>query len=205
MAQVDAGNIGVIQDPAAAAALLHPVRQSILEALREPGSASTLAPRLGLPRQKVNYHLRELERHDLVELIEERRKGNCTERVLRSKAYSYVISPETVARLAVDPEQLRDRFSSSYLTALAARTLRELGELRLQADRANKQLATLSLESDVRFASPETRAAFGEELAAAVADLIEKYHDSSAENGRSFRLVVGAYPHPKSKEQGGRP
>ena len=190
----------MIQDPARAAALLHPIRQSILKALREPGSASTLAPRLGLARQKINYHLRELERHELVELIEERRKGNCTERVLRARAYSYVISPETIAALAVDPEQVRDKFSSAYLTALAARTLHELGELRGQADRSKKRLATLSLESDVRFASPETRAAFGEELAAAVADLVDKYHDSRAENGRSFRLVVGAYPHPKSKE-----
>ncbi len=200
MSQVDPSTIGVVQDPARAAALLHPVRQSILEALREPGSASTLAPRLGLPRQKVNYHLRELERHELVELIEERRKGNCTERVLRARSYSYVISPEAVASLAADPEQVRDRFSSAYLTALAARTLRELGRLRQQADRSNKRLATLSLESEVRFASPEARAAFGEELTAAIADLVEKYHDSSAETGRSFRLVVGAYPHPKSRE-----
>jgi len=202
--QLDPSTIGVVQDPAHAALLLHPIRQSILEALREPGSASTLAPRLGLPRQKVNYHLRELERHEFVELIEERRKGNCTERVLRAKAYSYVISPETIAALAADPDQIRDRFSSAYLTALAARTLRELGQLRGQADGAKKRLATLSLESNVRFASPAARAAFGEELAAAVADLVEKYHDSSAETGRSFRLVVGVYPHPKSKEQGDR-
>ncbi len=204
MSQVDPSTIGVVQDPAHAAALLHPVRQSILEALREPGSASTLAQQLGLPRQKVNYHLRELERHDLVELIEERRKGNCTERLLRAKAFSYVISPETVAALAANPEQIRDRFSSAYLTALASRTLRELGQLRQLADRSNKRLATLSLDTDVRFASPETRAAFGEELTAAVGKLVEKYHDSGAKNGRSFRLVAGVYPHPKSREQGGR-
>ena len=200
MSQVAPSTIGVIEDPARAVALLHPVRQSILAALREPGSASTLAPRLGLPRQKINYHLRELERHELVELVEERRKGNCTERVLRARAYSYVISPGTLATLAADPAQVRDRFSSAYLTALTSRMLLELGQLRRQADRANKQLATLSLESEVRFASPEARAAFGEELTAAVAGLIEKYHEGGAGTGRSFRLVVGVYPHPKSKE-----
>jgi DNA-binding transcriptional ArsR family regulator len=200
VSHLQSSNVGVVREPASAAALLHPVRQSILEALREPGSATTLAPRLGLPRQKVNYHLRELEKHDLVELVRERRKGNCTERVLRAKAHSYVISPETVATLAADPAQIRDRFSSAYLAALASRTLGELGRLRSQADRAKKRLATLSLESELRFASPQARAAFGEELAAAVAELVEKYHDPNAETGRSFRMVVGVYPHPKSKE-----
>ncbi len=192
--------VKIVDTPEQASALLNPLRLRMIDELSSPDSAAGLARKLNLPRQKVNYHLRELERHDLVELIEERRKGNCTERVLRARSYSYVISPEAVASLAADPEQVRDRFSSAYLTALAARTLRELGRLRQQADRSNKRLATLSLESEVRFASPEARAAFGEELTADVADLVEKYHDSSAETGRSFRLVVGAYPHPKSRD-----
>ena len=62
-----------------------------------------LADRVGLARQKVNYHLRELERHGLVELVEERRKGNMTERVLRATAASYVISPAALAAVAPDP------------------------------------------------------------------------------------------------------
>jgi DNA-binding transcriptional ArsR family regulator len=49
-----------------------------------------LAARVGLARQKVNYHLKALERHGLVELVEERRKGNVNERMLRATAASYV-------------------------------------------------------------------------------------------------------------------
>ena len=86
-------DVAVIDDPAAAEASLDPVRARLLAALAEPGSATTLAAQTGLARQKVNYHLRALERHGLVELVEERRKGNCTERVLRATAASYVISP----------------------------------------------------------------------------------------------------------------
>ena len=47
----------------------------LLAELAQPASASnTLAARLGLARQKVNYHLRALELHGLVELVAERRK-----------------------------------------------------------------------------------------------------------------------------------
>src|SRR4249919_3621424 len=75
-------DIEVIEDPAAAEASLDPIRTRILLELAEPGSATQLAARVGLPRQKVNYHLKALERHGLVELVEERRRGNVTERIL---------------------------------------------------------------------------------------------------------------------------
>src|SRR6476661_987662 len=76
-------DIEVIEDPAAAEASLDPIRTRILHELAEPWSATQLAGRVGLPRQKVNYHLKALERHGLVELVEERRKGNVTERVVQ--------------------------------------------------------------------------------------------------------------------------
>ncbi len=174
--------------------MLHPIRRRILERLREPGSASSVARSLELSRQKVNYHLRELERHALVELVEERRKGNCVERILRTTARYWVIGPETVGALAADPENIRDRFSAAYLTALASRTVRDLGELRERADRQGKKVATFSLETELRFSSPEARAAFADELAQHVAKLVERYHDADASGGRSFRMVVGAYP-----------
>ena len=39
----------------------HPLRLKLLEQLIEPDSAGGLARRLGVPRQVLNYHLRELE------------------------------------------------------------------------------------------------------------------------------------------------
>lgn len=54
-------DIQVIDDPAAAA--LEPTRSRILSELAAPASAATLAARVGLARQKVNYHLHALEAH----------------------------------------------------------------------------------------------------------------------------------------------
>src|SRR3954462_5554627 len=103
--------VAVIEDPAAAEVSLDPTRARLLAELAEPGSATTLAGRVGLPRQKVNYHLRALEKHGLVELVEERRKGNVTERVLRATAASYVISPLALAAVQPDPARAPDRLA----------------------------------------------------------------------------------------------
>jgi DNA-binding transcriptional ArsR family regulator len=118
-----------------------------------------LAPRVGLARQKVNYHLRELERHGLVELVEERRKGNVTERVMRATAASFVISPAALAAVAPDPDRSADKLSARWLLALAARLVRDVGELITKAGKARKPLATLVIDGEVRFASAADRAA----------------------------------------------
>src|SRR3982075_1905400 len=116
-------DVTVIDDPAAAEASLDPIRARLLSALADPGSATTLAAKTGLTRQKVNYHLRALEHHGLIELVEERRKGNCTERVLQATAASYVISPSALAAVAPDPSREPDRRSARWLLAVAARTV----------------------------------------------------------------------------------
>ncbi len=129
-------DVAVIGDPAAAEVSLDPVRARLLGELAEPASATMLAARVGLPRQKVNYHLRALERHGLVELVEERRKGNCTERVLRATAASYVISPAALAAVQPDPGRAPDRVSAAWLLAVASRLVRDVGDLMTGAARA---------------------------------------------------------------------
>lgn len=187
-------DIAVIDDPAAAGVSLDPVRARLLAALSEPGSATTLAGQLGISRQKINYHLRTLEQHGLVELVEERRKGNCTERMLRATASSYVISPAVLPGVAPDPAREPDRLSARWLLAIAARMVREMGELVKGSARTGKRLATFAIDGQVRFASAADRSAFTDELASAVTDLVSKYHDESAEGGRPHRVVVAVHP-----------
>ncbi len=186
--------VTVIDGPAAAVASLDPIRARLLAKLAEPGSASTLAARVGLTRQKANYHLRALERHGLVELVEERRKGNCTERVLRATAASYVISPTALPAVAPDPSRKPDPRSAGWLLAVAGRMVREVGELIVGAGAADKPLATFGIDSEVRFATAKDRAAFAVELVDAVNGLVAKYHDEAAAGGRSHRFLVALHP-----------
>jgi len=187
-------DVAVIADPAAAEAALEPARARLLAQLTEPRSASMLAALVGLPRQQVNYHLRTLERHKLVELVEERRKGNMTERLLQAVASSYVISPSALAAVAPDPSRAPDRLSARWLLALAAQLVRDVGDLLTGAERVQKKLATFAMDGQVRFASAADRAAFTGELVQAVTSLVAKYHDEQAEGGREHHLVIAVHP-----------
>jgi DNA-binding transcriptional ArsR family regulator len=192
----------VIQSAAAARSLLHGERLRILEQLATPDSAAGIGRRLNLPRQKVNYHLRALEKHGFVALAEERRKGNCLERVMRATARSYFISPAALGALGMGEPETRDRFSSAYLLWSAARVLREVALLRGRAERAAKSLATLTLETEIRFATAAARLHFSQELVEAVAALVTKYHNERAGGGRVFRVLLGAYPAVAQAETG---
>jgi DNA-binding transcriptional ArsR family regulator len=193
--------VAVIEDPAAAEVSLDPVRGKLLAALAEPGSATTLAAQVGLARQKVNYHLRALEKHGLIELVEERKKGNVTERVMQATAASYVISPTALADVAPNPDRAPDQLSARWLLALAARLVRELGELITGATAARQRLATYGIDAEIRFATAADRAAFAEELGESVKHLVGKYHDEQAAGGRAHRLVVALHPSLKKKEK----
>ncbi len=189
-------DIAVIEEPVAAALTLDPKRARLLAEMAEPVSAATLAARVGLPRQKVNYHVRTLEKHGLARVVEERRWGGLTERRLVATARSYVVSPAALGPLASDPGRTRDRLSAGYLIALAARVVRELSQFLRRATETGKRLATLSIDTEVRFSSPEARARFSSELVGAITELVRRYHDESVPGGRSHRLVVVAYPAP---------
>jgi DNA-binding transcriptional ArsR family regulator len=148
------------------------LRQRVLESVeREPDSAAGIGRRLGVARQKVNYHLRELERDGLVELAEERRRRGFVERRLRAAA--------------------PDRLSSAYLVATAARLAGDVTVLRERAAAAEQTLATLTLETEIRFASPAAMRRFSDELAAEVARLASAYDDAG---GRRHRVVAALHP-----------
>jgi DNA-binding transcriptional ArsR family regulator len=183
-----------IRQPGRAALVLQPMRRLLLTTLAEPDSAAGLSRRLGIPRQRLNYHLKELEKEGLLHCIEERRKGNCTERVLRATARTFVISPEALGTLGEHPEQSADRFSADYLASATAKTLNDVGALRERATREGRKLATLTIETEIRFASTASRAAFAEDLADAVARLAARYHDDAAPAGRRFRMLACVHP-----------
>jgi hypothetical protein len=161
----------------------------------EPASAATLTTRLGIGRQKINYHLRALESHQLLKVAEQRQWGGLTELLMVATAASYIVSPGAMGR----PHRIRgsaDRLSASYLIALAARIIREVNDLLGLSRRVAKRLPILSLDTEVRFRSAEDRAAFGTALIGTVNPLVSRCHDESGPGGRSHQLVIVAHPVP---------
>jgi DNA-binding transcriptional ArsR family regulator len=189
-------SLEVIHVPAAAILALDPLRARILAELREPASAAALAQRVGLARQKVNYHVRALEAHHLVTVASERKHGGLTERLLVATAASYVVCPSALGTCAADPARVSDRLSARYLIALGARIVREVGGMVRRADALDARAPTLAIDTEIGFATPQDRAQFAEELARTVTQLAAKYHH---DDGWVHRLVVAAHPVPGSE------
>lgn len=180
--------IYVIQDPERASVMMQPLRLRILELASEPASATGLAPTLGIPRQQVNYHLRELERVGLVEFVEERRRGNCVERLYRSVARSYLVAPAALTGVSADPRLVQDRTSAEYLVGIGARLIQDITDVRTEFSTS----PTLAIEAEIAFASDESRGQFAVDLARAVSDLARKYH-CQVQESTSFRMVVAVH------------
>jgi predicted ArsR family transcriptional regulator len=189
-AEASAHGTAVVRGRKAAGSLINPMRRRILEALTVPGSATTVADTLKVPRQLVNYHLRVLEKAGLLEEVATRRRRGLTERIVRATATHFLVSPDSVG---VEP-QSPDRFSSTFQVAAAARTIREVAALAELAREAGKRLTTLTLDTTVTFASPADREAFGNELVSAINTLTAKYNAPAGRTARTYRLFVGAHP-----------
>lgn len=186
--------LSYLDQPDQVRAVLSPLRRSLLDLLREPSSATQLADALRLPRQRVNYHLRELEKAGLVELVEERQRRGCTERILRARAEAYLVDP---AVLSADESRafvrIQDQYAADHLVEVAAGTMRDVARMNAAADQAGKRLLTFTVEAEVRFGTPGDVHRFTDALTAAIRDTIAAF-DTPA--GRAYRLVAGGHPKP---------
>jgi DNA-binding transcriptional ArsR family regulator len=188
--------------PLAATLLAHPLRPKILARARQPISASELARQLGQPRQRVNYHVRQLARAGLLRSSGQNRKRNMVEQNYVASAQAYVLSPELLEAAGLRADDVQDSASATQLLALYARAQSEVVQVMESASAAGLRVRTMSMQSDLRFETAEQRAEFTRELLAAVTDVIARHsspfvdREGEAGAGRPFRLLVGCYPVP---------
>jgi len=183
-----------VEEPEKVRLALSPIRRRLLDMLREPASATQLAAALDLPRQRINYHLRELEKAGLVELVEERRRRGFTERILRASAL--VIDPAVMGQAFT---QIQDQYAAEHLVEVAAGTVRDVARMQSAADADGKRLLTFTLEAEVRFAEPGDVHRFTDALTAAMQRVVEEF---DSESGRPYRLIAGGHPAPRRTEGG---
>ena len=183
--------VHVLHDIESLQVLGHPLRVQILEALREPGSAAAVARRVGESRQRVNYHLKELERARLVEPVGERRSGNFIETLYRAVAGSFVVSPDVAWSDPRRVEALRQQHSLEKLVNVGERLQRDAVALLDRAAFDGEQIASAAVEADVHFADEKDRAAFLAEYLDAIQQLCDRY---GAADGIPYRVVMAVHP-----------
>ena len=194
--------LATISDPRHAGLLLHPLRSRLLSLAREPMSSSELARRLGLPRQRVNYHVRALESAGFLQPAGRQRKRNMIEQRYVATARAFVLSPALLGPVGADWRDIGDPASAEYLMALTEQVRGDLGRVQEEARARGEEVATLSLKAQFRFESPGQRAEFTRAVREAIVGVIARHtNPNRLESGRvgrgqAFRLVLAGYPVP---------
>ena len=187
--------LDVLDEPERVRLALSPIRRRLLQRLREPASATQLAHELGLSRQRINYHLRALEQAGMLDLVEERQRRGCTERVLAARADAFVVDPGVLGPRA--RIEAADRYAAEHLIGAASNVVRDVARMQVAADAEGTRLLTFTLEADFRFAKPADVERFAERLAELVA---EAAADHGSTRGRPYRLVLAGHPTPSTEQ-----
>ena len=120
-------------------------------------------------------------------------RGRYHRTIRPSLARRLVVAPDVLQSTAIDPNEVADRLSASYLIAVNARTVSEVGAIPSSAA-PGMRVPTLTVDTVIGFKSPEDRAAFATDLQSAVVALVAQYH---YDDGRPHRLTVSSYPRPE--------
>jgi DNA-binding transcriptional ArsR family regulator len=195
------GEIHCITDRALAAEVLQPLRLEILLLAREPASASEISQKIGLSRQRVNYHVRILARSGFLRRAGRRRRRNMIEQRYVASARAFLLSPELLGAVGADWRRVEDAASAGYLLALNCQMGSDLVRVWRESGKTGKEASILSLKSQFRFESSEQRERFTRALEAAVVRVVTDHTspnlkpDGSPGPGKPYRLVLGCYPY----------
>lgn len=186
-----------LEDPTAIAAATHPVRAAVLEALRTPSTAASVARAVGQSRQNVAYHVRELEKAGLIRHVGQRQNGNFLEQTYVAVARTFVVSPTcTWGDHSARSQALADQLSLGQLFAAGERLQADSAALLDRAVFDGEEIPSASASTEVRFESEQARGEFLRDYVAALTELARKH---GSRRGTRYRLVAAAYPDPDAR------
>lgn len=168
-----------------AEALMKPKRVEVLRRFAEPRTCTQVGAELGESPQAVYYHVKRLQKAELLELVEERRVRGIVEGVYQAVAQSYWAAPELVGRLGA-ARAPSDHLGLGYLLSLSESVQADLARLA----GAPAVLPSFGVSGDVQLA-PDEGAAFVADLQRAFQDVLARYGGGE---GHTFRLALACYP-----------
>jgi DNA-binding transcriptional ArsR family regulator len=172
-------------------ALLKPKRVDVLRQLAEPRTCTQIGQELGDTPQAVYYHVKRLQAHGLVTLVEEHRVRGIVEGVYQAVARSFWVSPSIVGRLG-EPRTREALLGLGFLLELTETLQRDLAQLAA----GSPTLPSFGIAGDIRLA-PEDGAAFVSELQRAFGEVLTRYGGGE---GHAFRLALACYPNVPPRE-----
>ena len=175
----------ILNSAAQMKALSDAKRLEILKLLiHDPLSPLELGKALGEPRRSLYYHLGEMERHGLIEVVETRQRRNMIEKIYRATALFYTVDWGLFER-----DDLSDAFTDSVTSVLetAAVELRRL--VRSEAWGPELAVRTTHVHRLLEV-PPERQAEFGAKLAAFYDDFSPTKGGKTPEHPMLWTLVA---------------
>src|SRR4029453_10700262 len=182
----------MVDDAATARLALSPLRRRLLARLRSPASAALLGEEFAMPRQKIGYHLRMLEKAGLLAEAGSRRRRGFTERMLETRSDALIVDPMILAPADPDAVGKQDRFAAGHLVRTAAQIVRDVSRMREAADAEGSRLLTFTVEAEIAFAAPADIELFTAPLAESLAGIAADF--APRDEGRAYRVTIAGHP-----------
>lgn len=190
----DIADVYRLETPEQALALLNPIRADILRILAEPASASEVGRQMGEVPQKINYHLKSLEKVGLVRRFGTRQVKNLIEVLYRAVARTYVI-PDSFGWSDELTRRMKDQGALRQLLNVSDRIRQDALRL-MDASDAEEVVPSAVLEAELVLPDEAARQAFLQDYAEAVKSVVAKYRlQGPPASGEAFRAVLAVYPH----------
>jgi DNA-binding transcriptional ArsR family regulator len=184
----------IVSEPEQAAALLHPVRSEIISLLKEPRSATELSKQMNDSPQKVNYHLKTLEKSGLVVRAGTRNVRNLVEVLYRSVGKTFLLS-DSLGLSQEQVQKLQDQTALAHVLAFTEKVKRDAVSLMEQTE--EEQIPSAVMELEISLAGLTERQAFLQDYSNMLTELINKHHDPKQNDSRTFHVSMTMYPKPK--------
>lgn len=184
----------IVTEPLQAAALLHPVRSEIIRLLKEPRSATELSKVMNDSAQKVNYHLKTLEKVGLVMRAGTRNVRNLVEVLYRSAGRTFLLS-DSLGLSQETIQKLKDQTALAHVLSLTEKIKRDAVSLMEEAE--CEEIPSAVMEMELSLLGEEERQAFLQDYADMLSELIKKHHDPKHGNSKTFHVSMAMYPKPE--------
>lgn len=185
----------LIQSPEQAVALLNPLRADIVSRLVEPASAAELARMLHEPPQRMNYHLKALEKTGLIRKVGTRQVRNLVEVLYQAIAKTFVLA-ESLSLSEETIERLKEHGSLAQLITTAEQMKKDAVALMEHSDKGT-EIPSATLQLHIPLKDHEAREAFIAEYVETMKRLVGKYAKAADDNGGSaalYQVMLAVYP-----------
>ncbi|MFC0189299.1 winged helix-turn-helix domain-containing protein [Fictibacillus aquaticus] len=184
----------LVTDPEQAACLLHPVRSEMISLLKDPASATELSKAMNETPQKLNYHLKTLEKLGLVYRSGTRNVRNLVEVMYQAAGKSFILS-DCLGMPQEKIQKLKDQSALAHVLALTDKMKADAVSLMEQAD--EEEVPTAIMEAVIQLSSRQQRSQFMQDYTDMLKKLIERYQAVDNEQSTPYQVSLAVYPIPK--------